>query len=39
MAYDSRDIASFRNVWVYLEQRQGKMMPTSYSMVLGSYLS
>ena len=32
MAYDSRDIASFKNVWVYCEQRQGKMMPTSYEL-------
>ncbi|MBO5995450.1 MAG: electron transfer flavoprotein subunit alpha/FixB family protein [Firmicutes bacterium] len=33
MAYDSRDIASFKNVWVYCEQRQGKMMPTSYELL------
>ena len=33
MAYDSRDIASFKNVWVFCEQRQGKMMPTSYELL------
>lgn len=33
MAYDSRDIASFKNVWVFCEQRRGKMMPTSYELL------
>ena len=33
MAYDSRDIASFKNIWVFCEQRQGKMMPTSYELL------
>ena len=33
MAYDSRDLASFKNVWVFCEQRQGKMMPTSYELL------
>ena len=30
MAYNSADIAAFKNVWVFCEQRQGKMMPTTF---------
>ena len=27
MAYDSSQIDAFKNVWVFCEQRQSKMMP------------
>jgi len=33
MAYDSADIAAFKNVWVFCEQRQGKMMPTTFELI------
>ena len=33
MAYDSSDIAAFRNVWVFCEQRQGTMMPTTFELI------
>ena len=30
MAFNSADIGAFKNVWVFCEQRQGKMMPTYF---------
>jgi electron transfer flavoprotein alpha subunit len=32
-AYNSSDIAAFKNVWVYCEQRDGEMMPTTYELI------
>ena len=32
-AYNSADIAAFKDVWVFCEQRQGVMMPTSYELI------
>ena len=29
--YNSMDLAAFKNVWVFCEQRQGKMMPTTFA--------
>ncbi len=31
--FNSADLAAFKNVWVFCEQRQGKMMPTSYELI------
>jgi len=31
--YNSADIGAFKNVWVFCEQRQGSMMPTSYELI------
>lgn len=31
--YNSADIGEFRNVWVFCEQRQGVMMPTSLELI------
>lgn len=33
MAFNSADIGAFRNVWVFCEQRQGQMMPTTYELI------
>ena len=33
MAFNSADTAAFKNVWVFCEQRQGKMMPTTYELI------
>ncbi|MDD6096902.1 MAG: electron transfer flavoprotein subunit alpha/FixB family protein, partial [Firmicutes bacterium] len=33
MTYNSADIAAFKNVWVFCEQRQGVMMPTTYELI------
>ena len=33
MNYDSSDIAAFKNVWVFCEQRQGVMMPTTFELI------
>ena len=33
MAFNSADTAAFKNVWVFCEQRQGKMMPTSFELI------
>lgn len=33
MAYDSSQIDAFKDVWVFCEQRQGKMMPTTFELV------
>jgi len=31
--YKSREIENYKNVWVFCEQRQGKMMPTTYELL------
>ncbi len=31
--FNSADIAAFKNVWVFCEQRQGVMMPTTFELV------
>ena len=31
--YNSANIAEFKNVWVFCEQRQGKLMPTTLELV------
>ena len=31
--YNSSDIAAFKNVWVFCEQRQGVMMPTTFELI------
>ena len=31
--FNSADIAAFKNVWVFCEQRQGKMMPTAFELI------
>lgn len=31
--YNSADIAAFKNVWVFCEQRQGQMMPTTFELI------
>ncbi len=31
--YDSMKIDEFKNVWVFCEQRQGKMMPTTFELI------
>ena len=33
MVYNSADIASFKNVWVFCEQRNSKMMPTTLELI------
>lgn len=33
MAFNSADIAAFKNVWVFCEQRQGKMMNTTFELI------
>ena len=33
MAFNSADTAAFKNVWVFCEQRQGKMMPTTCELI------
>ena len=33
MTYNSADIAAFKNVWGFCEQRQGVMMPTTYELI------
>ena len=33
MAFNSADTAAFKNVWVFCEQRQGEMMPTTYELI------
>ena len=32
-AFDSSKLSEFKNVWVFCEQREGKIMPTSYELV------
>ena len=32
-AFDSSKIEEFKNVWVFCEQREGKMMPTSFELI------
>ena len=31
--YDSADVSAFHNVWVFCEQRQGKLMPTDFELL------
>ena len=31
--YNSADIGAFKNVWVFCEQRQGEMMPTTFELI------
>lgn len=31
--YNSADISAFKDVWVFCEQRQGEMMPTTYELI------
>jgi electron transfer flavoprotein alpha subunit len=31
--YNSADIAAFKDVWVFCEQRQGSLMPTTYELI------
>ena len=33
MVYNSADIAAFKNVWVFCEQRNSKMMPTTHELI------
>lgn len=33
MAFDSKDTAAFKGVWVFCEQREGVIMPTSYELL------
>ena len=33
MSFNSSDIQSFKNVWVFCEQRQGEMMPTTFELI------
>lgn len=33
MVYNSADIAAFKNVWVFCEQRNNKMMPTTLELI------
>ena len=33
MAFNNTDLAAFKDVWVFCEQRQGEMMPTSFELI------
>ena len=33
MAYDCTDTAAFKGVWVFCEQREGKLMPTDFELI------
>ena len=33
MAFDSRDTAAFKGVWVFCEQRDGKLMNTDFELI------
>ncbi len=33
MAYNSMDIPAFQDVWVFCEQREGKLMPTDFELI------
>ena len=33
MSYDCKDLTAFHGVWVFCEQRQGKLMPTNFELV------
>ena len=33
MAFNSADTAAFKNVWVFCEQREGKLMPTDFELI------
>ena len=32
-SFNNTDLGAFKNVWVFCEQRNGKMMPTSYELI------
>ena len=31
--FNNTDLAAFKNVWVFCEQRQGKLMPTDFELI------
>ena len=31
--FNSADIAAFKDVWVFCEQREGKLMPTDFELI------
>ena len=31
--FNSSDIAAFKDVWVFCEQREGKLMPTDFELI------
>ena len=31
--FNSADIGAFKNVWVFCEQREGKLMPTDFELI------
>ena len=33
MAFDSRDTGAFKGVWVFCEQREGKLMSTDFELI------
>ena len=33
MAYNSMDLVAFKDVWVFCEQREGKLMPTDFELI------
>ena len=33
MSFNNTDIAAFKDVWVFCEQRQGKLMPTDFELI------
>ena len=33
MAFNNTDLAAFKDVWVFCEQRQGKLMPTDFELI------
>ncbi len=33
MTFNSTELAAFKNVWVFCEQRQGNMMPTTFELI------
>ena len=33
MAFNSTEIEAFKNVWVFCEQRNGEMMPTTFELI------
>ena len=32
-SFNNTDLSAFKNVWVFCEQRNGEMMPTSYELI------
>ena len=33
MAFNNTDLAAFKDVWVFCEQREGKLMPTDFELI------